>query len=121
MSNVKVLDNSKLQSTPIGIGSQKGEQKQITFSESVGGSVYGTTPGGTRIKYDRRDLLQFRFSPYSKTPPVNLPIIEGVTKKSIESESPILKVNKDKVFEEKKEEEVKDEEIEETMFQMEIK
>lgn len=91
------MSDKKLQSTPIGIN-QKTDSKFITFSESVGGSVYGTTPGGTRIKYDRKDLLQFRFSPYSKTPPVNLPIIEGVTKKSIESESPIIKVT-EKVFE----------------------
>merc|ERR1711907_50179 len=39
----------------------------------------GTTPGGTRIIYDRNTLLHYRQSPLSKTPPVGLPVIPGVT------------------------------------------
>jgi len=49
------------------------------FSTSVGGTIYGTTPGGTRIKYDRNALLFMRNSPLSKTPPHNMPHIPGVT------------------------------------------
>eukprot|EP01111_Echinosteliopsis_oligospora_P010792 TRINITY_DN341_c0_g1_i1.p1 TRINITY_DN341_c0_g1~~TRINITY_DN341_c0_g1_i1.p1 ORF type:complete len:130 (-),score=39.94 TRINITY_DN341_c0_g1_i1:169-558(-) len=51
----------------------------MMLSESVGGTIYGTTPGGTRIIYDRTSLLSMRNSPLSKTPPVNMPNIPGVT------------------------------------------
>ena len=40
--------------------------------------MFSTTPGGTRIIYDRLFLLKCRDSPLSKTPP-NLPDIPGVT------------------------------------------
>lgn len=40
------------------------------LSQSVGGTLYGVTPGGTRVVYDRHTLLHLRNSPYSKTPPV---------------------------------------------------
>lgn len=30
--------------------------------------MYGTTPGGTRIQYDRSSLLNYRNSPLSKSP-----------------------------------------------------
>merc|ERR1712216_385672 len=39
----------------------------------------GTTPGGTRIIYDRNTLMHYRQSPLSKTPPVGFPVIPGVT------------------------------------------
>merc|ERR1711959_470394 len=39
----------------------------------------GTTPGGTRIIYDRNTLLHYRQSPLSKTPPADFPVIPGVT------------------------------------------
>lgn len=49
------------------------------FSTSVGGTIYGTTPGGTKIQYDRDMLMLLRGSPYSQTPPANVPQIPGVT------------------------------------------
>eukprot|EP00005_Dracoamoeba_jomungandri_P005587 CAMPEP_0174260342 /NCGR_PEP_ID=MMETSP0439-20130205/9654_1 /TAXON_ID=0 /ORGANISM="Stereomyxa ramosa, Strain Chinc5" /LENGTH=101 /DNA_ID=CAMNT_0015344565 /DNA_START=46 /DNA_END=351 /DNA_ORIENTATION=- len=49
------------------------------LSTSVGGTIYATTPGGTKIVYDRNALLFLRNSPFSKTPPNNLAFIPGVT------------------------------------------
>lgn len=39
----------------------------------------GTTPGGTRIIYDRNTLMHYRNSPLAKTPPGDFPVIPGVT------------------------------------------
>jgi len=44
------------------------------LSTTPGGSIYATTPGGTRILYDRAALLNYRNSPLSKTP-TNMPVI----------------------------------------------
>eukprot|EP01132_Coremiostelium_polycephalum_P001187 gene1187-1500_t len=44
----------------------------INFSTSLGGTLYGTTPGGTKRIYDRTTLLHYRNSPLSKTPPPEL-------------------------------------------------
>jgi len=49
------------------------------LSTTPGGTIYGTTPGGTRIVYDRNALLFIRNSPLSKTPPTGMPVIPGVT------------------------------------------
>jgi len=54
-------------------------QNLSNLSQSLGGTIYGTTPGGTRIIYDRNALLLMRNSPLSKTPPVDMPMIPGVT------------------------------------------
>jgi hypothetical protein len=43
-----------------------------------GGTIFSTTPGGTKIVYDRNMLMFLRQSPFSKTP-VDVPIIPGVT------------------------------------------
>merc|ERR1739845_219581 len=43
-----------------------------------GGTMFGTTPGGTRIIYDRLFLLRQKSSQIARTPPV-LPSIPGVT------------------------------------------
>jgi hypothetical protein len=48
------------------------------IAETPGGTLFGTTPGGTRIIYDRLFLLQRKESPAAKTPP-RLPNIPGVT------------------------------------------
>ena len=48
------------------------------LSTTPGGSIYATTPGGSRILYDRNALLYLRNSPLSKTP-TNLPVIPGLT------------------------------------------
>ncbi|VDP87471.1 unnamed protein product [Echinostoma caproni] len=37
-----------------------------------GGTLFSTTPGGTRIIYDRDFMLQCRNSPLSRTPPAEL-------------------------------------------------
>ncbi|NXJ81141.1 4EBP3 protein, partial [Trogon melanurus] len=48
-------------------------------SSTPGGTVYATTPGGTRIIYDRKFLLECKNSPVARTPPCCLPQIPGVT------------------------------------------
>jgi len=50
------------------------------FSTSAGGTIFSTTPGGTRIVYDRVMMMQLKQSPLSQTPPSNgLASIPGVT------------------------------------------
>jgi len=56
-----------------------GRDVNYDLSTTPGGSIYGTTPGGTKIKYSRDALLFIRNSPLSKTPPSNLPVIPGIT------------------------------------------
>merc|ERR1711934_147768 len=48
----------------------------------------GTTPGGTRIIYDRNTLMQYRSSPLSRTPPAGFPAIPGVTTKGVQEMIP---------------------------------
>jgi hypothetical protein len=57
---------------------QHSPDSSIELGSTPGGTIYGTTPGGTRIVYDRTFLLQCRNSPLAKSPPV-LPPIPGVT------------------------------------------
>ncbi|POI33958.1 hypothetical protein CIB84_002291 [Bambusicola thoracicus] len=54
------------------------------YSTTPGGTVFGTTPGGTRIIYDRKFLMECRNSPVAKTPPSDLPDIPGVTSPIVE-------------------------------------
>ncbi|KAJ6658697.1 hypothetical protein lerEdw1_019857 [Lerista edwardsae] len=54
------------------------------YSTTPGGTVFGTTPGGTRIIYNRQFLMACRNSPVAKTPPCNLPDIPGVTSPIVE-------------------------------------
>uniref|UniRef100_A0AAZ1XW69 Eukaryotic translation initiation factor 4E binding protein 3 n=1 Tax=Oreochromis aureus TaxID=47969 RepID=A0AAZ1XW69_OREAU len=49
------------------------------YSQTPGGTLFSTTPGGTRIIYDRKFLLDCRNSPLARTPPCCLPQIPGVT------------------------------------------
>ncbi|XP_068388050.1 eukaryotic translation initiation factor 4E-binding protein 1 [Eschrichtius robustus] len=49
------------------------------YSSTPGGTLFSTTPGGTRIIYDRKFLMECRNSPVTKTPPRDLPTIPGVT------------------------------------------
>jgi len=53
------------------------------YCTTPGGTIFSTTPGGTRIIYDRAFLLQMRNSPIAKTPPKNLPKIPGVTSPAV--------------------------------------
>ncbi|XP_061448891.1 eukaryotic translation initiation factor 4E-binding protein 1 [Rhineura floridana] len=54
------------------------------YSTTPGGTVFGTTPGGTRIIYDRKFLMECRNSPVAKTPPCHLPDIPGVTSPAVQ-------------------------------------
>lgn len=58
-----------------------GDQTQLPadYSATPGGTLFSTTPGGTRLIYDREFLMHCRDSPLTKTPPANLPHIPGVT------------------------------------------
>lgn len=49
------------------------------YSQTPGGTLFSTTPGGTRIVYERNFLMQCRNSPLAKSPLQNLPEIPGVT------------------------------------------
>ncbi|NP_001191097.1 eukaryotic translation initiation factor 4E-binding protein 3 [Bos taurus] len=45
----------------------------------AGGTLYAATPGGTRIIYDLKFLLECKNSPTARRPPCCLPQIPGVT------------------------------------------
>ncbi|TWW60437.1 eukaryotic translation initiation factor 4E-binding protein 1-like [Takifugu rubripes] len=49
------------------------------YSATPGETLFSTTPGGTRIIYDRKFLLDCRGSPLARTPLHYLPTIPGVT------------------------------------------
>eukprot|EP00697_Spironema_sp_BW2_P015762 gnl/Spiro4/6730_TR3473_c1_g1_i1.p2 gnl/Spiro4/6730_TR3473_c1_g1~~gnl/Spiro4/6730_TR3473_c1_g1_i1.p2 ORF type:complete len:136 (+),score=12.89 gnl/Spiro4/6730_TR3473_c1_g1_i1:49-408(+) len=49
------------------------------LSMTPGGTLFSTTPGGTRIVYDRNTLMNLRNSPLSRTPPPNMVFIPGIT------------------------------------------
>jgi hypothetical protein len=51
----------------------------VDVSESVGGTLYGTTPGGTRIVYKREELMQLSKSPLARSRPEGMPEVPGVT------------------------------------------
>jgi hypothetical protein len=52
------------------------------------GTIYCTTPGGTRIVYDRSLLLKLSCSPMTKTPPKNMKLIPGLTSAGAAVSSP---------------------------------
>eukprot|EP00019_Armaparvus_languidus_P004496 CAMPEP_0168595286 /NCGR_PEP_ID=MMETSP0420-20121227/9381_1 /TAXON_ID=498008 /ORGANISM="Pessonella sp." /LENGTH=124 /DNA_ID=CAMNT_0008631723 /DNA_START=22 /DNA_END=396 /DNA_ORIENTATION=- len=67
--------------SPISIPSQlRAAHPDYTMSQSVGGTVYATTPGGTKIVYKRDELMKLSKSPLSKDRPLNMPEIPGITK-----------------------------------------
>ncbi|XP_052006758.1 eukaryotic translation initiation factor 4E-binding protein 2-like [Xyrauchen texanus] len=57
------------------------------YCTTPGGTLFSTTPGGTRIIYDRKFLLDRRNSPIAQTPPAHLPVIPGVTSRNILNEN----------------------------------
>ncbi|XP_063059866.1 eukaryotic translation initiation factor 4E-binding protein 3-like [Engraulis encrasicolus] len=59
--------------------SQTWTQSPDGLGQTPGGTLFSTTPGGTRIIYDRKFLLGCRNSPVARTPPPCLPQIPGVT------------------------------------------
>ncbi|CDH49107.1 predicted protein [Lichtheimia corymbifera JMRC:FSU:9682] len=50
------------------------------YSTTPHGTIYGSTPGGTRVIYDRDTLLALSNSDLSKTPPAKMMFVAGVTK-----------------------------------------
>lgn len=55
-------------------------QLPADYCTSPGGAtLFSTTPGGTRLIYDRGFLMQCRNSPLAKSPPANMTKIPGVT------------------------------------------
>jgi translation initiation factor 4E binding protein 2 len=53
------------------------EDMPADYSTTPGGTIFGTTPGGTRIVYERAFLINMRNSPMARTPPKNMPYIPG--------------------------------------------
>ncbi|KAG8238614.1 hypothetical protein J437_LFUL017741 [Ladona fulva] len=53
-------------------------QLPMDYSTTPDGTLYSTTPGGTRIVYERSFLLHLRNSPLARTPPKNLPNIPEI-------------------------------------------
>lgn len=63
------------------------------YCTTPGGTLFSTTPGGTRIIYDRKFLLDRRNSPLAQTPPRRLPDIPGVTSPTTIAEEPKVETN----------------------------
>uniref|UniRef100_A0A670ZQP3 Eukaryotic translation initiation factor 4E binding protein 2 n=1 Tax=Pseudonaja textilis TaxID=8673 RepID=A0A670ZQP3_PSETE len=63
------------------------------YCTTPGGTLFSTTPGGTRIIYDRKFLLDRRNSPMAQTPPCHLPNIPGVTSPGSVTEDSKVEVN----------------------------
>jgi len=91
------------------------DNKKVLISdlaETPGGTIYGTTPGGTRRIYTRNALLFYRNSPMAKSPPMNLPNIPGITTE--EDQSAVYTKKKD----EEEDEEILSSDDDEEQFQM---
>ncbi|KAJ8337627.1 hypothetical protein SKAU_G00365930 [Synaphobranchus kaupii] len=84
------------------------------YSQTPGGTLFSTTPGGTRIIYDRKFLLDCRNSPIARTPPCCLPQIPGVTVPSLH---PLGKLQE---LKEELEEDEKDLPADDSQFEMDI-
>jgi len=48
-------------------------QMPDVYSSTPNGTLYSTTPGGTKIVYERTFLMNLRNSPLANTPPKNIP------------------------------------------------
>ncbi|XP_076326855.1 eukaryotic translation initiation factor 4E-binding protein 2-like isoform X1 [Tachypleus tridentatus] len=71
--------NSKTLNIPARIMLNDASHLPSDYSSTPGGTIFSTTPGGTRIIYERAFLMQLKNSPVAKTPPKNMPTIQGVT------------------------------------------
>ncbi|KAJ1964371.1 hypothetical protein IWQ62_002953 [Dispira parvispora] len=56
-----------------------GEPIPADYGTTPGGTIFSTTPHGTRIVYNRRQLLDLQHSPLSQTPPLRMNPVPGVT------------------------------------------
>ncbi|KAK7507639.1 hypothetical protein BaRGS_00001574 [Batillaria attramentaria] len=85
------------------------------YSSTPGGTFFSTTPGGTRIVYDRSFLMKCRNSPLAKSPPANMLNIPGIT-------SPAKNVEENGDAQDIKEEGDKNEKVsaEDAQFEMDI-
>merc|ERR1711974_348842 len=64
-------------SQSIAIPGREGEYLEL--SKTPGGSIYGTTPGGTKKMYSTSELLFLGSSPICRTPPEGMATIPGIT------------------------------------------
>jgi hypothetical protein len=112
MTNAKPIPNGSLQFN------------YQNLSSTPGGTLYATTPGGTKIVYDRNTMMLIgKNSPMSHTPPSGMAVIPGVTMvpageiksiKNIKNIHPPTPINNHQ----SPEEHVSEEHPKEEMFQM---
>merc|ERR1712166_631739 len=86
-----VMEPNASKTASAGIPIRSGTLQEMSnvrdLAETPGGMHFlGTTPGGSKIIYDRATMMHYRQSPLSKTPPANLPVIPGVTCPETEEE-----------------------------------
>ncbi|KAJ1657251.1 Eukaryotic translation initiation factor 4E-binding protein 2 [Dispira simplex] len=55
------------------------------YGTTPGGTIFSTTPHGTRIVYNRRQLLDLQHSPLSQTPPLRMNPVPGVTGSQVQT------------------------------------
>ncbi|KAM6997723.1 eukaryotic translation initiation factor 4E-binding protein 2 [Tautogolabrus adspersus] len=79
MSTIRQLSESRAIPTTRTVLINDTTQLPHDYCTTPGGTLFSTTPGGTRIIYDRKFLLDRRNSPIAQTPPAHLPVIPGVT------------------------------------------
>ncbi|XP_076652609.1 eukaryotic translation initiation factor 4E binding protein thor [Halictus rubicundus] len=60
-------------------------QLPADYSSTPGGTLFSTTPGGTRIVYERDFLMNLQNSPISRTPPQNISAIPAELRKNTSS------------------------------------
>ncbi|KAK9687158.1 hypothetical protein K7432_014892 [Basidiobolus ranarum] len=85
MSSTNTTKVASARDIPAVRRAEPGTPLPADYSTTPHGTIFSTTPGGTKIIYDRNTLLQLRNSPLSRTPPTNLPFIPGVTRASVGS------------------------------------
>ncbi|KAF7661456.1 hypothetical protein LDENG_00261520 [Lucifuga dentata] len=86
------------------------------YSQTPGGTLFSTTPGGTRIIYDRKFLLDCRNSPLARTPPCCLPQIPGIPGVTVAATHPMGKLQELKEEAEEEEKDLADD----SQFEMDI-
>merc|ERR1712178_180813 len=60
----------------------RAQHPDYDISQSVGGTIYATTPGGTKIVYNRAELMHLSKSPLARDRPLDMPDIPGITSAS---------------------------------------